>query len=529
MVQSGNVGDKVGGPFGMVHLREHVGSPNVWLRAETATRRSACNLLKASSKQASMPRMQYSEVTDSLVVFQNAQGLEIRASVVRLARFQVVFEVYNTQEVFRNSEVLQAFTILVKDRPIYTGTAIVTGVVNTGLILVCDARLGDSWRDLDTLSCANGNLAVHFREFLQQWQQVYRISPDFKIIIADIHSFLNELHAWLQQLELGVRSHPSVDRLKDEERLVRSLEAPVVDYLTPLFRRFEEAVDPLSSQMRSVHQAFARQHLQQFVLTAPFGFRTYHKPLGYAGDYEMVNMMTRPPYEGGSLFAKLFNCWLLRQAPAEAHRNRIAFLVQKVKEETARVRVANRRARILSLGCGPAIEIQRLLSEWPASSQCELELVDFNQETLAHTREVLTDLARKHLRTTSLSFVKRSVQQILKEAHKGSVRPAEQSYDLIYCAGLLDYLSDNICARLISVMFEWLRPGGVLICTNVAPQNPFRHCMETFLDWHLNYRTASEMARLRPDGIQSDAFHVKSDLTGVNILVEVRKPENARA
>ena len=54
------------------------------------------------------------------------------------------------------------------------------------------------------------------------------------------------------------------------------------------------------------------------LLSSPFLYRAYQKPLGYAGDYEMVNMIARDPYEGGSLFAKVVNLWFLSQWPARA-------------------------------------------------------------------------------------------------------------------------------------------------------------------------------------------------------------------
>ena len=324
--------------------------------------------------------MQHFELSDSVVVFQNALGVETRGGVVRLDRHQVVFELYSAQEVLRKSEVLEQFSVLLRDRPIYTGTAVVKEVVNTGLMLVCEARLGDDWRDLDFAALSSGGkLETHFAEFIKSWEQRYKIRQQFKVVIADIQSFLVELRSWLQQIELGLRGQPGGDRLQAEEQILRKFEEPGVAYLTQLFERFEHECNDLPVESRPLHAAFACRQLHPLILTAPFAFRTYHKPMGFAGDYEMVNMMTRPPFEGSSLFAKLFNCWLLRQAPAEAHRNRITFLEQRIREETARLASLGRGARILSLGCGPAAEIQHLVKSWPAASRSEFVLLDFNR------------------------------------------------------------------------------------------------------------------------------------------------------
>ena len=82
------------------------------------------------------------------------------------------------------------------------------------------------------------------------------------------------------------------------------------------------------------------------MLCSPFAYRTYQKPLGYAGDYEMVNMLLRNPQEGSSVFAKVLNVWFLAQPPAQAHRNRIQYLTQKLMEESARLRPQGRVAKI---------------------------------------------------------------------------------------------------------------------------------------------------------------------------------------
>ena len=49
--------------------------------------------------------------------------------------------------------------------------------------------------------------------------------------------------------------------------------------------------------------------------------------------------------------------------------------------------------------------------------------------------------------------------------------------------------------------------------------------MEYVLEWHLVYRNTQQLASLRPDGVDKENFHVKSDPTGVNIFIEIRKPE----
>jgi hypothetical protein len=58
---------------------------------------------------------------DSLIVCRNSQGLEVRATPLRMTRHLVVFEVYNPYSILQLSEVLNEFQIIVNERLIYSG------------------------------------------------------------------------------------------------------------------------------------------------------------------------------------------------------------------------------------------------------------------------------------------------------------------------------------------------------------------------------------------------------------------------
>ena len=107
----------------------------------------------------------------------------------------------------------------------------------------------------------------------------------------------------------------------------------------------------------------------------------------------------------------------------------------------------------------------------------------------------------------------------------------EAKHDLIYCAGLFDYLSDEICKRLMNIFYGSLAPGGLLIATNVSDamnaSRPFRYSMEYILDWYLIYRNGPNVKDLAPDEAQPDEVAVISEDTGVNLFIEVRKPRHA--
>src|SRR5206468_1154521 len=131
---------------------------------------------------------------------------------------------------------------------------------------------------------------------------------------------------------------------------------------------------------------------------------------------------------------------------------------------------SGRTANIFNLGCGPAREVQEFLANHDVADQAQFRLLDFNEETLNHAGTRLQELKRRNNRRTPVKLVRQSVHFFLKEAGKPTA--GQESYDLIYCSGLYDYLSDRVCKTLNGYLYDLLRPGGALIVTNFDPTNP---------------------------------------------------------
>lgn len=465
----------------------------------------------------------------SLIICRNSQGAEVRGTLHRLTRYLAVFEVYNPYSIVQLSEVLNDFRILMNERVVYSGRAVIANLVNTGIMLICEASLADDgWIDVDILAPAQNKdrLLAEFAEFLRETEKTYSVAPDFKLVVADIHTLLSDLRRWMEQVELGVRSLPAGDRLTAERDTIRQLEVPIIPAVTPLLERFETTAVSITPELQPVHSSYIKRQIHPLVLCSPFVYRIFQKPLGYAGDYEMVSMMLRDPYEGSSMFAKILNRLFLDIPPVVAHRNRITYLTERLHDETSRVAQKGKMAKVFNLGCGPAKEVQQFLTTDGLSDHADISLLDFNDETITNTSRILEDLRTRHRRRTELKFVKRSVHQILKESSKKGAGFEVGGYDFVYCAGLFDYLSDRICRRLLEVFYDLLAPGGLLVATNVDTSNPSRLWMEYVVEWHLVYRNKQQFLRLAPESAPPGNCSVSSDTTGVNIFLEVRKPEN---
>ena len=104
--------------------------------------------------------------------------------------------------------------------------------------------------------------------------------------------------------------------------------------------------------------------------------------------------------------------------------------------------------------------------------RAEFTLIDFNAEALAHASRRLVETKRKHGRHTTIRTSQISVYQLLKRTQQHAAGPAKKS-DLIYCAGLFDYLAPETSHALMELWYDWLAPGGLMLIANMNDTKPF--------------------------------------------------------
>lgn len=455
----------------------------------------------------------------SLVTFRNSQDLSVRGTILRLSRSIVVFEVYNPYSIVQLSEVLDHFVIRRGEREIYNGRAVVSNLVNTGLMLIVSVSLSNAWSDLAGLLETGRGVGDEVKRFIEDFDSISAVEEGYQLIVATLRTFLAELNRWLEQvdLEAGVLS----DQPKSlSAELFYEIADPLFPRLSQLFQAFEAEARAVPEEALSFHKAYAQRDLHPLLLRAPFVYRTYTKPMGYAGDFEMVNMMVRNQREGPNTYAQLLHKFYVGAQVCQAHRNRVSIMTQLLAE-IARTTTAAEPARILNIGCGPAHEVLNFIREEGLSERCSIELLDFSQSTLDETRENVTAAIDESRNMAKIEYTHESVHSLMKNAARPESSERSASYNFIYCAGLFDYLSDGVCKRLLSLFCKWVTPGGLVVVTNVHPRNEYRAVMEHVLDWYLTYRDEEQMEHLA--AVAGDK-KVYTDNTGINVFVEVRTP-----
>lgn len=100
-------------------------------------------------------------------------------------------------------------------------------------------------------------------------------------------------------------------------------------------------------------------------------------------------------------------------------------------------------------------------------------------------------------------------------------------FDLVYAAGLFDYLSKRAGVRLLDAIMALLHPGGRAIVVNFVPDHPDWGFMESYMDWYLTYRSEADMRELFDAMTQDEGRTSRTwtDSTGSLAFLEIRRSE----
>jgi hypothetical protein len=213
----------------------------------------------------------------------------------------------------------------------------------------------------------------------------------------------------------------------------------------------------------------------------PFTYRAFSKPRGYAGDAVMMDYIYglgevgRAAREATPMGRAIFSHMGTRPS-ARAVRYRRELLANLI-DRTA----SSGGSRVFALAAGHLREVE--LSQAVRSGSVE-DYVAMDQDE-ASLAVVDRDYSRLGVRA-----VAGSVRQLLGR----KVNPGQ--FDFVYAAGLFDYLGAPVATALTSRLFEMTRPGGTLLIPNFAAGARDTGYMESFMDWHLIYRTHADMHAL---------------------------------
>jgi extracellular factor (EF) 3-hydroxypalmitic acid methyl ester biosynthesis protein len=225
--------------------------------------------------------------------------------------------------------------------------------------------------------------------------------------------------------------------------------------------------------------------VRDYIHQDPFTRRSFQKPRGYAGDAVLIDYiygLFHPEHELNA--STLLGRWIANYASNTAAPRAVRRRMYLIAELIDRVCMERTGARILSIASGHMREMQ--ISHALRAGIAE-RVVAFDQDARS-LAEVEASAASKSVRA-----VQGSISRLIAGRHDFA------DFDLVYAAGLFDYLEDRAAKRLAQTMFDMLRPGGYLLVANFLPGVYDIGYMESFMGWNLIYRDRHQIAALTGD------------------------------
>jgi SAM-dependent methyltransferase len=214
--------------------------------------------------------------------------------------------------------------------------------------------------------------------------------------------------------------------------------------------------------------------VSRFVFDCPFTRHSATRPRGYPGDAQLIDFIYRHPA-----------CSLSEQDTTDFGRNLLLHNVDSPAPAAVRARrhlmasyITDRASQrpdthIMSVACGHARELELI----PAALRRRIaRFVAFDQDS--SSLAVASSYGAKGI---AVEPVEGTILQLLRNR-------TLDGFDLVFSAGLYDYLSDRLAQKLTTNLFGRLKPGGKLIVANFLPDIRDAGYMEIFMDWRLIYR-----------------------------------------
>ena len=383
---------------------------------------------------------------------------------------------------------------------IWTGTAqsvyqVEGSAPRTGL------RFTSGMFDLQLLQLSDSLIETHLALNLDQCTKFEAGLPAaWRADVATVRHLLQGAKEVVEEAE-SMLSPEAGQRAREERALFERIFEKWGPAYHEELRSLHEQSSEFDSVTRELARAYATRELFSLVEPCPMHRRAYEKPLGYAGDYRMMTLMLQDSYEGDSLYARF-----LHHVSKHYSFGRMVITRERALRRIIREAISSqeRPVRVLSLACGPAVELQNLIREVGSlANRVEFILVDQDEETMQYCHEAVSrELLQRGPEVAAqvtLNCLHLSVRQILvpgSAEERDFIQSNLRDLDLVYSAGLFDYLPQSIAHKLTRSLYRTLRPGGRLWIGNLTESPDTTWMMEHVLAWHLEYRNHETMRNL---------------------------------
>jgi len=201
----------------------------------------------------------------------------------------------------------------------------------------------------------------------------------------------------------------------------------------------------------------------------------FMKPNGYPGDYLFLDRIYTRHINKNPKYG-IWDEYVQQHAAPNAVRNRKEYFKKSVLEKVS----DNSRLNLLNVVSGSGRELFELYREFQAKN-VNTTCVEIDQGAINFSKKLNNEYLE------NINYVHSNIFKFRNN----------KTYDMIWSAGLFDYLNDKAFVFLLEKFKDWLSPQGELIIGNYNEEyNPSRDYLEILGDWHLNHRTEAQLIAL---------------------------------
>jgi len=381
-------------------------------------------------------------------------------------------------------------------------------------------KFTDKYLDISRLIGQYQDHILKHRLNIGRAQNLSKAHVDYKLLSADALHILRTHKSILAEWE---EQHADSQGEPGFGRDILDLSA---EQMLPAWRALaEQANEHIDEFIDDPEGLMAAKDFSEMVITpemqaGPIWRRSYEKPLGYPGDFRVMDYVYSWQDQGRNLFGKLVH--RLGLDALECVATRMSMVQHMISREVMN-RSSSEPVRITNLACGGAQEIVNFLGQGRLQRPVHLTLIDQDRDALTYAYERAYPFTIRSDGKAQLQCLQSSFTELMKG---GSLSSKREPQDMIYSVGLFDYLRERRARNLLHTLYEQLAPGGLLVIGNlkIGPKAG-RWAAELICDWSMIYRTAEEMYALA-SGIKPAEIDLLTDRTDRIFLLCMRKPKD---
>lgn len=227
------------------------------------------------------------------------------------------------------------------------------------------------------------------------------------------------------------------------------------------------------------------------------------KPYGYPGDFLLLDKIFTNHKTRNSRY-RIWDDYFQRQAAPCAVRNRKEYFKEIITANSG----TNSELKLLNVVSGPGRELYELYMSLPEERNINTTCVEVDDYAIAYSKGLNTDYLN------SIDYVHSNIFKFENE----------KKYDVIWSAGLFDYMNDKAFMLLLNRFKKWLAPEGEIVIGNFnEDHNPSRDYMEIMGDWHLIHRTEEQLRQLaKQAGFLNSQIKIGREELNVNLFLHIK-------